>query len=1034
LKKKKNKAPKDLKNLSEKVPTISVCMIVKDEEKFLDNCLKSIKDIADEIIIIDTGSKDKTIDIAKRYTDKIYSHLWNNSFSEARNNYFKYATGDWIFQIDADEELVREDIPILLKAVRNNEIDTILVQVISRFQNGENEGQHNAERIFRNNGSIHYEGRVHNRLIGHKKPKIYSIRFIHYGYDLNDVELSNKRNERRVSLLKKDIEEMPENPLPYHYLSCCYVPLGLYHETLDVGLKAIELAENQGNNGEIYLWTRYNVAMAYYNLMEIDKAEQLALSTISIDERYIDSYYILTLIYFDQWKWDKVVKFGEKHIQLCSRMKSHPEEYGVIISNTLNDRWNTFVLIGIAHSEQNNSNEAEKAFKKAISIAPRPFFALRAIGLYYYNKNQAAKAYYYLKKAFEVDKNDKTIIELLDKLDCIISSKKTISCCMIVKNEEEFLEKCLSSVKDYVDEIVIVDTGSTDSTVEIAKKFTDKIYFHSWENSFSKARNQVLQYATCDWIFQIDGDEELMKGSGEKLRNVVQNAVDEDIIYVSIFCSYANGTKKSIHNFERLFRNNGIIHYEGSVHNQIVGGTKASYSSIELWHYGYDVDDKKAQEKFKRTTDLLKKEIEKNPDNPNYHHYLSASYFSRKMLEEAIIEAEKAIELSEAQNNNYELFAWTYFIASMAYYNLNKLSDAQKHAIKSMKRFPHHMDSYYMLTILATREKDWNNVLKYGNEYLKRFEDVKNHNKGHIMLENTVNECHEIFILMGLASHVTASPEKAEPYYEKAYKVADKNWYVSLKIAINYMDNYNDLSYAQKYFKRALVEGPEEHDTWYMMAKYYNRAENLFDEKQCLERLIKIGTEDNFVYERLFSLYMDGYETKKALEFLKESKSNDYKLGLSIYPLILQLGNILLQQKDMEQAFFCYSKAIDVKPDAPEAWTILGELTFSLGNLEDAEIFLQKALNNKQNDLMNLLMLCEIKLRKKDFESHIALCNRIIKNLGLRKKFVINNILDLKNLFLEFSEILGQGTSYYPRLNSIMNTLDSYITPVDQNH
>ena len=71
---------------------------------------------------------------------------------------------------------------------------------------------------------------------------------------------------------------------------------------------------------------------------------------------------------------------------------------------------------------------------------------------------------------------------------------------MIVKNEESFLEQCLRSIKDYVDEIIIVDTGSMDRTVEIAGRFTDKIYFHAWENSFSKARNQSLAYATGDWI------------------------------------------------------------------------------------------------------------------------------------------------------------------------------------------------------------------------------------------------------------------------------------------------------------------------------------------------------------------------------------------------------------------------------------------------------------------------------------------------------------------------------------------------------
>ena len=87
--------------------------------------------------------------------------------------------------------------------------------------------------------------------------------------------------------------------------------------------------------------------------------------------------------------------------------------------------------------------------------------------------------------------------------------RNEVSLCMIVKNEENYLPNCLNSIKDIVDEIIVVDTGSTDKTVDIAKSFGAKVYYFPWRNNFSEARNESLKYATKDWILILDADDEL---------------------------------------------------------------------------------------------------------------------------------------------------------------------------------------------------------------------------------------------------------------------------------------------------------------------------------------------------------------------------------------------------------------------------------------------------------------------------------------------------------------------------------------------
>ena len=101
-----------------------------------------------------------------------------------------------------------------------------------------------------------------------------------------------------------------------------------------------------------------------------------------------------------------------------------------------------------------------------------------------------------------------------------------LSVCMIVKNEEKTLARCLYSIKDIADEIVVVDTGSTDKTTDIAQEFGAKVFSLDWKDDFSAARNFSLEKATGAWILIIDADEVLSKDVGDKLKTVLSQQKD----------------------------------------------------------------------------------------------------------------------------------------------------------------------------------------------------------------------------------------------------------------------------------------------------------------------------------------------------------------------------------------------------------------------------------------------------------------------------------------------------------------------------
>ncbi len=99
----------------------------------------------------------------------------------------------------------------------------------------------------------------------------------------------------------------------------------------------------------------------------------------------------------------------------------------------------------------------------------------------------------------------------------------TITLCMIIKNEEAFLEKCLSSIENFADEIIIIDTGSTDNSINIAHSFRAKVYRYEWNNHFAKARNEGITKAETEWILWLDADECLDIQDPETYKKALDN-------------------------------------------------------------------------------------------------------------------------------------------------------------------------------------------------------------------------------------------------------------------------------------------------------------------------------------------------------------------------------------------------------------------------------------------------------------------------------------------------------------------------------
>ncbi|MBD8006801.1 glycosyltransferase family 2 protein [Bacillus norwichensis] len=213
---------------------------------------------------------------------------------------------------------------------------------------------------------------------------------------------------------------------------------------------------------------------------------------------------------------------------------------------------------------------------------------------------------------------------------------KTISLCMIVKNEEAYIEKCLLSVRNIVHEMIIVDTGSTDRTKEICERLGATIYQYEWDNNFSEARNFGLQLCQSDWIIWLDADEELDDTNKEKIHELLQNTAAK-VISLPVFNYFGSMEKLKKEDFHllyqpRLFLNHIDIIFSNQIHESIVYPNDLLENdlltlNVPIHHYGYTDEAILKKQKSQRNLNILKEELS-NPDHSPWIKYYIASELS----------------------------------------------------------------------------------------------------------------------------------------------------------------------------------------------------------------------------------------------------------------------------------------------------------------------------------------------------------------------------------------------------------------------
>ena len=283
---------------------------------------------------------------------------------------------------------------------------------------------------------------------------------------------------------------------------------------------------------------------------------------------------------------------------------------------------------------------------------------------------------------------------------------------MITKNEEKYLQQCLSSVKDFVDEIIVVDTGSTDKTKEIAKKFSANVFDFKWVDDFSAARNESLKRATKDWILVLDADEKLAKKDLEKLKELT---IDENYVaYYFVIRTYtdessaAGWSSSKEDDYEesrcasgwfatkmvRMFKNRSNIYFDGVIHetvrDSIEDAGKIKESDFPIHHFGRLTNEKSSfkKELYQKLTKL------KMSAKEDFHSYSQLAIQAQETgnFEKAIEYFKKSIEL-----NSQYFKSW--FNLGACYLKLSRLNDAEEALTRAIKLNPDDFSTHNNLAI-----------------------------------------------------------------------------------------------------------------------------------------------------------------------------------------------------------------------------------------------------------------------------------------------------------------------------------------------
>ncbi len=1120
-------------------PTISACMIVRNEESMITACLESVRDWVDEIILVDTGSSDRTTEIAAEYGAKIFNQKWQDDFSFHRNYSIAQASSEWILVIDADERIPQEDVDSIREAIGNSQNSLVSITIENTVIGGERiTSVTSSVRLFRRSLNLKYSGIVHNELILPPRECVTAVsaRIRHLGYNL-DINRMTEKFQRTKRLLEKQMASEPNNPFArFNFAQQLCNEDSNYGTNNSVAIidnanRTIDLCREDPSRRHLWMMSLYQLSRAYFSLEDYKRARSYCQQAVAMKPNYLDviiqagfcsvklGEYVEAANWFRSylkyhlefnpildtesliiWHYDsrvlvlnnlgliaemsggykeaqeyyrQVLELDLDHVNARERINaiksgqvaspliaasgisSTSERLSVArqafvngqvgyVSEILNgidsgglDReqsleyYRLFSLVLFAESKFSETEqmiasarscgfnsldfdfidcliklklrdygEVEKSAnsyidKKQNGGADPDDIAITdahlskiqdAIGVAKMNRNDLNAAAIAFEEAIRLDPSNQSpylgYIRLArsrgdhDRAQQLLNDgikqcsevqelrllsewskhKVSIAVCMIVKDEEAMLPDCLDSIRDWVNELVIVDTGSSDKTVEIAESYGARVFHQTWEGDFSKHRNYSIEQATADWVFIIDADERFEQEDLSKLLQIV-NDPSQQAISINVFNYYEETEHKVTSvNSLRFFRRELNLRYEGIVHNQIniPEGLIITRAPISIRHLGYDLDPVAMAHKFERTRSLLEKQLEKNPDFAfgwfnlaqlyRGHIFENPEEYGKKI----ITASQKAVELTSADVSTeryvhlmaLDQLAWTYFY-------LEKYQEAEKQARQALTHKHNYLDPLMLLGHIYAQTRRFPEAITAYQNYL---EIQANYDSGReiesLILIHPDSRATAQFGI-GSAAELLGNLKLAKESYLKAHEATPGYLQVPLCLGRIYL-NEGDLPRAEKYLKMQLAKKEPSVHALLGLAHLYSVQAKTDKAEICLIEALEEDARNPNVLSQMADFYLRTYRPQDALRLLESLNSivtNDVELNR-------RLGDVYFSLGVYTRASEIYRLLLEDQPENSALLNDFANCCFKMERYQEAEQLYRQALQTESADVI----------------------------------------------------------------------------------